>query len=173
MNTKSITNYLIIGLAIPLMSGCFTAKTASDISQTETESFYPKTLFKSKTDGGVALEGDWTNHRHNNFHGFLIIPEKTLVSAHRNTGGDVTFADLCALPSDARKQLRVKRSLPSGFEKVYDFPKNQTDIDLNTTSKIHVGSIGALPFTLIINAATLPVQVPLILYLSQEFKGVD
>ena len=72
-----------------------------------------RTLYKAKTDGGIALEGDWTNHRQENYHAFLLIPEKILVDAHNNTRGDVKFADLCALPPEARKKLQMKKKLPA------------------------------------------------------------
>jgi uncharacterized protein YceK len=172
MNAKAILNCILIGLLMPIMSGCFTAATTSKISQPQTESFYPRTLYKSKTDGGIAVEGTWTNHREESYHAFLMIPEKILADAHRNTGGDVTFADISALSPEVRKELQLKKKLPSGYEKIYDFPKNQTDVDLNETTKVHIGAIGALPFTLVIDAATLPVQVPLLLYVGHEFKDV-
>jgi len=154
-----------------LISGCFTAATASRIVRPETDSFYPHTLYKSTNDGGVAIEGSWANQE-KVFHGFLIVPEKVLLAAHRRTGGDITFADLAALSPEVRKELQVKRKLPSGYEKIYDFPRGQTDLVLNKTTRVHIASVGALPFTLAIDAVTLPVQVPLLLYVGHQLKDV-
>jgi len=173
VKTKTILSCLLFALLIPGMSGCMTAITVGEMSHKETESFVPRTLYKSKTDGGIAVEGDCGYTRKGNFPAFLIIPEKVILAAHRRTGGDAAVTDICALSPEILKELQLRWTLPRNYEKVCDFAGQPTVVKLRDTTFVNAGKVADLPFTVAFDAATLPIQVCLMIFFKDVGKDIN
>jgi hypothetical protein len=88
--------------------------------------FEPIAMYKSTTDGGLAVEGTLRKSSGQQTHAYLIIPEKVLVEAHLKTKGDVSFNDISGLSPQSRQELKLQKELVSGFEKIADIPKIRT-----------------------------------------------
>jgi hypothetical protein len=168
MNAKILLPYLLIAFLVPTMPGCVTAATSRCILQKQTDRFVLRSFYKSRTDGGLALEGTCKDRQE-----FLIFPQKALVVAHGNSGGDVTFSDISALPPATLKHLQLTEKLPSNYERVYDFPERHRAMNVNETTHVRVGCIVALPFALAFDAVTWPAQVALLRALRDELNQIN
>jgi len=169
-----LATWLVVFLFGSMFTGCFTSQTAQSITGYRSDAFYPFAIYRSNIDSSLAIEGDISKRgERKNVHSFLIIPEKVLIEAHLKTKKDVSIEDIASLSPQSRKQLGLRKKLPHGFEKVADVSKGKSRITINERNAVNVDSLFLLPFAFTFDAATAPVQIPLLIGLSIGLSGIN
>ncbi|MGO9002992.1 MAG: hypothetical protein ACLQHM_13570 [Limisphaerales bacterium] len=168
---------LLATLLCPFLTGCFTSATSQKAFSNKVDWFEPTAIYNSHSGGDVAIEGGcykWSAGQKTLVYApaYLIIPAKVLVAAHSKSGGDISFSQIATLPADVRNNLRLQKSLPAGFEKMADVSKDQSGIQVNKQTQVNLADLAKLPFALVIDAATLPLQ-GILLYEARGLRDVN
>jgi uncharacterized protein YceK len=77
-----------------------------------------------------------------------------------------------ALP-EILKELQLRWTLPRNYEKVCDFAGQPTVVKLRDTTFVNAGKVADLPFTVAFDAATLPIQVCLMIFFKDVGKDIN
>jgi uncharacterized protein YceK len=162
MSSKAF-QVLVAAIMLPLLSGCVTGIMWHDAVGSKSDYFSPTAIYKSKSDGSLAVEGTLTKAgEQNGVSAYLIVPQDILFAAHLQTKGDVTFKDISSLPPQVRQKMYLRKELNSNYKKIASV-QSQGGVDVNqrTTVNIKVVSkaVGLLPFTFVVDAVTFPLQI--------------
>jgi hypothetical protein len=144
----------LLGIIIPLLSGCATYVDSHNLTDSDSDWFSPTALYKSKTDGSLAVEGKLTPGERITY---LVIPQKVLVAAHLQTKGDVSFKDISSLSPQMRQELYLQKTLGSDYEKIASI-QHQGGMDVNPRRTVNIQAAGMLPFAFAFDVVTFPLQ---------------
>jgi hypothetical protein len=159
MKASKTFRVLTLVMLLPLLSGCFTAIVSREAVGSKSDWFSPTALYKSKTDGSLAVEGTLTKAgEQGGAPAYLIIPQEVLVAAHLQTKGNVTFNDITSLPPRVRQELCLRKKLNSDYEKIASV-QNQGGMDVNREATVNIKAVGLLPFAFVVDAVTFPLQI--------------
>jgi hypothetical protein len=164
---KIIIQFLLIGLLSTLTTGCLTRAASREAFKSKLDWFEPTAIYKSQGSDDLVIEGgcfDRSTGQKTLIYApaYLIVPAKVLAEAHKKSGGNVTFSQIINLPDDIRNNLKLQKNLPVGFGKIADVPPRQPGIQVNKQTQVNVDFVAKLPFTLVIDAAALPIEAALI-----------
>lgn len=149
-----------MAILLPLLSGCFTAIVSHEAVVDKSDWFAPTAIYRSKTDGGLAVEGTLIKAgERSGSPAYLIIPQRILVAAHLQTKGDVSIRDICLLPPQVRRGLNLQKTLNSDYEKIGDVLKDNGAMNVNQRTTVNVKAVGLFPFAFAVDAVTFPLQI--------------
>ena len=162
-----------------LLTGCFTQLTARKAFNHTFDTFEAEVVYKSHLVDDIVIQGScykWNGSQMALAYSpvYLVIPSKVLVVAHNHSGGDVSINQIRNLPADVRLDLRLAKSLPSGFEKYAVIPKDGSGLQLNqlqVNQKNHVSviNLAKLPFAFVLDATTFPLEV----LIAKSWQGLN
>ena len=166
MKTK-IVFYLTLVVALAMFTtGCCTSALIDRANDGHVEdTFNPSAIYQQTNHNNFALEG--TRFINSNQyltpsdapsnHGYLMISQKALVSAHLLTNLDLSIIDIKKLPIELTEHLPIKKKLPQDYQKNADLPTNSVTLIVKEgyTQK---GQLIFLPFAVAIDVATSPIQ---------------
>lgn len=160
-----ITVHLTVFLALTAFStGCFTTQVITASQQKPVDHFRPTAVYQTTNHESFALEGFRANdyiaaEMREPHHQFIILPPECLKSAHLETNENLSLDDILKLPPTLTHRLKLINKLPLGYVKIADLPYTTTDIELNEQPP-QKGRLGAIPFTVALDVATSPIQIP-------------
>jgi hypothetical protein len=156
---REILRVSVIAALLPLLSGCFTQVVSREAIGSKSDWFSPSALYKSKTDGSLAVEGTLTKAGEQKGQlAYLIIPQKVLVVAHLQTKGNVTFEDVRSLSPQVRQEMYLRKELSSDYEKITNIA-NKAGMDVNQRTTVNIGQAGLLPFAFVFDVVTFPLEI--------------
>ena len=126
INMNKIIQVCLIGIMIPLVTGCATSIISHNLTEGRSDWFSPTALYKSNADGSLAVEGILVKagNASGNLN-YIIIPQDVLVATHLQTKGAVSFKDISSLPPKIREGLHIQKKLD------LDLLKNDSSYNIN------------------------------------------
>lgn len=132
MKASRAFGFLLAWALMPLLSGCFTAGVAHNTVREKSDWFAPTSIYRSKADGSLAVEGTLTKAGESNgVVAYLIVPQKVLVAAHLETKGDVSMGDISSLSPQVRRELHLQKTLDADYEKIGDVLKGDGSMSVS------------------------------------------
>jgi uncharacterized protein YceK len=149
---------IIIPLLLP---SCFTLMTLSSMQTQGYTTFYPDSIWLSNDGRTFAFLG-WVSNDKNKMVSHILIPRNDLARLGTNKGV-VAVSDLARVSISSERVLKIQNgSILKGFSKVGGVTKGDSHVSIKTVTPSNPGAILLLPVTIIVDAVTLPVQIPVI-----------
>jgi hypothetical protein len=175
MKTKIILYlFAIVGLAF-FATGCCTSQLLNTSRQKPVDYFRPTAVYQTTNRDSFALEGFRANgyvaaEMREPPHKFVILSQECLKSAHFETNENLSLEEIYKLPSSQTHQLKIINKLPANYVKINELPYSTWQIELNEQPP-QKAVLVFIPFTVAIDVATAPIQIPFYLFIGLMMSG--
>lgn len=149
-------------ILIPLLlPSCFTSMAVSSMQTKGYTAFYPDSIWLSNDSRTVAFLG-WVSDDRGRMVSHILIPRNDLARLGADKGV-VAVSDLARVSISGERVLKIQNgSIPKGFSKIGGATKGDSHVSIRTVTPSNPGAILLLPVTIVVDAVTLPVQIPVI-----------
>lgn len=160
---KALFLLALLALLASGTTGCCTYLLVSSTHYKTQDTFNPSAVYETTNRDIMALEG--TRYKNATDHGyaspshvFVVLPQGVLPPPILQSNVTASAGDTRTLPSDYAKGVKIKTQLPPGYAKISDFPANNTAIVVAEHHPRRIRYV-FVPFTLVADAATSPIQL--------------